>query len=967
MRFLLFTGAASLVAVAAQAQSPVRGKVLDAKDQSPLIGANIVLTHLPDSVKTGTAVGNDGSFQLDNVAPGRYLLTASFIGYADQRQAVTVPAGGQPVAIGNLALQVGGTVLKTVEVTGQVVQVQRGDTTSINAKSFKVNPDATAGDLINKMPGIQVDAQGKTQAQGEQVQQVLVDGKPFFGTDPDAVLKNLPADAIDKVEIFDQMSEQSRFSGFNDGNTQKTLNIITKPAFRNGQFGRFVGGVGPNGGDNVKGTRYRASLNLNDFHENRRVTVLAQSNNVNEQNFGTDDLLGVVGGGGRGGGGGNSGDFLVSQNGGISNTNAAGLNYSNSWNKKKTELSGSYFFNRSNNSLSSSTNRQFANATGTLYREGSLSNSINYNHRANFRFEQQIDSATSLLFRPRLSWQQNDANRSLDGVTSSQGNTLSNISTLYNSNNQGLNPGGDLLLRRRLGKRPGRTISLNINGSYTDREGSTLLRTASTTTNLNQQSQLTQNSGNIGTNLAYTEPLSQQSQLQANYSLNYAPNNSDKRTYNFEAADQRYSRLDTALSNVFNNHYLTQGGGLSYRFNNRKIQASVGVSGQVAKLRGDQTFPIDGPVSYTFWNILPQAMLMFRPDRTHNVRLFYRTNTSAPSINQLQAVVNNSNPLQLTIGNPGLRQEYQHNLVARYTASSPERSSSFFALLSGAYTQNPISTRTILASRDTTFVPDNATEAIRLPAAGQLTQSVNLQEQYSVRALANYGQPFFNKKLNANASLGGSYSQTPGLVNGGLNYARNPSLTGGVTLSSNISERLDFTLSSNSTKSFVRNTLNTRVNTNYFSQNTRLRLSWIVGPGISIQSDVSHQLYRGLSSAYNQNYALWNASIGKKLFPGQRGEIKLYAFDLLAQNRAIQRNVTAAYTEDVQTTVLQRYFMLMFTYNIRSANMTLPTNQEGQGGGERRGRGGFDGGGGGGGRPGGGGGGGGGFGGPPGG
>ncbi|RYY17342.1 MAG: TonB-dependent receptor [Cytophagaceae bacterium] len=757
MRFLLFTGAASLVAIAAQAQSPVHGKVLDAKDQSPLIGANVVLTHLPDSVKTGTAVSNDGSFQLDHVAPGRYLLTASFIGYQDQRQALTVPAGGQPVALGNLALTSGGPVaLKTVEVSGQQVSVQRGDTTSINAKSFKVNTDATAGDLINKMPGIQVDASGKTQAQGEQVQQVLVDGKPFFGTDPDAVLKNLPAEAIDRVEIFDQMSEQSRFSGFNDGNTQKTLNIITKPAFRNGQFGRFVGGVGPNGGDNVKGTRYRASLNLNDFHDNRRVTVLAQSNNVNEQNFGTDDLLGVVGnsaGGGRGGGGGggNSGDFLVNQSGGISTTHAAGLNYSNSWNKKKTELTGSYFFNRSDNALSSSTNRQFANTANTLYREGSLSNSINYNHRANFRLEQQIDSATSLLFRPRLSWQQNDANKILDGVTSSGGTVLSNINTLYNSNNRGLNPGGDLLLRRRLGRRAGRTLSLNITGSYTDRDGTTLLRTTSTATNLNQQSVLTQRSGSIGTNLAYTEPVGQHAQLQANYTLNYAPNNSDKRTYNFEAADQQYSRLDTALSNVFNNHYLTQGGGLSYRYNTRTLQASVGASGQVAQLRGDQTFPTNGPVSYTFWNILPQAMLMFRPDRQHNVRLFYRTNTSAPSINQLQAVVNNSNPLQLTIGNPGLRQEYQHNLVARYTVTSPERSGNFFALLSGSVTQDPIASRTIVASRDTTLVPVNATEAITLPAAGQLTQSVNLSNQYSVRALANYGQPFFNKKLNANA------------------------------------------------------------------------------------------------------------------------------------------------------------------------------------------------------------------------
>ncbi|RZK97303.1 MAG: TonB-dependent receptor, partial [Hymenobacter sp.] len=469
---------------------------------------------------------------------------------------------------------------------------------------------------------------------------------------------------------------------------------------------------------------------------------------------------------------------------------------SNSWNKKKTELTGSYFFNRSNNALSSSTNRQFANSANTLYRENSTSGSINYNHRANFRFEHQLDSATSLLFRPRLSWQQNNANKILQGVTSSNGTMLNNLNTLYNSDNRGINPGGDLLLRRRLGKRAGRTISLNITGSYTDRTGTSLLRTTSATTNLNQQALLNQHSGSIGTNLAYTEPVGQHAQLQANYSLSYAPNNSNKRTYNFQAADQQYSRLDTALSNVFDNHYFTQGGGLSYRYNTRTLQLSVGVSGQVAQLRGDQTFPVNGPVNYTFWNVLPQAMLMFRPDRQHNIRVFYRTNTSAPSINQLQAVVNNSNPLQLTIGNPGLRQEYQHNLVARYTASNPEKSGSFFALLSGSYTQDPISNRTIVAARDTTFVPTNASEAIRLPAAGQLTQSVNLQQEYSVRALANYGQPFFNKKLNANASLGGSYSQTPGLVNQGLNYARTPALTGGLTLSSNISERLDFTLSS---------------------------------------------------------------------------------------------------------------------------------------------------------------------------
>ncbi|QKG56205.1 TonB-dependent receptor [Hymenobacter sp. BRD128] len=952
MRLLLFASLAWLLTFSAAAQSTVRGKVLDGKDQSPLIGANAVLIHLPDSVRTGSAVGADGSFEITGVAPGRYVFLASFIGYRDQRQPLTVPAGGAPITIGTVSLATGGVALKTVVVTGQAVQaVQHGDTTSLNAKAFKVNQDATAGDLVTKMPGISVDASGKTQAQGEQVQQVLVDGKPFFGTDPDAVLKNLPAEAIDRVEIFDQQSEQSRFSGFNDGNTQKTLNIITKPQFRNGQFGRAVVGAGPGSSptSNQAG-RYRASLNLNDFHGDRRMTVLAQSNNVNEQNFGTDDLLGVIGnsapGGGRGGGGGgsgaNPGDFLVNQSGGISKTTAAGLNYSNTWNKK-TELTGSYFYNHSNNTLNSTTNRQFV--TGALYNENSLSGSANTNHRANFRLDQKIDSMTSVLFRPRLSWQQNDASKTLAGITSRENVTQSQINTLYQSNNQAINPGGDVLLRRKLGRRAGRTLSLSLNGQYTGRTGTSILNTTnigSTATNLNQKSLLTQNSGSIAGNLSYTEPVGQHAQLQANYALSYAPNNSDKRTYDFNNGDQQYSRLDTALSNVFTNYYLTQGGGLSYRYNTRKIQASIGANGQVARLQGDQTFPRPGPVDYTFYSVLPQAMLMWRPDREHNLRLFYRTNTNAPSINQLQAVVNNSNPLQLTIGNPFLHQEYAHNMVARYSATKAGKSSNFFALLAGSYTQNPISNRTIVASRDTTIVPVGTDQALRLPAGGQLTQSTNLQQQYTLRALASYGRPLTVIKSNINLSLGANYNQTPGLVNEQLNYARTPSLTGGLTLSSNVSEKLDFTLFSNSTQSYERNTLRKQLDNRYFNQLTRLRLSWIVGPGISFQTDITHTLYRGLSAAYNQDYVLWNASIGKKIFPGQRGEIKLYAFDILKQNRAIQRNVTVAYYEDVQTTVLQQYFMLMFTYNIRSANMTtLPTAPDGPGG--RRGRGGFDG------------------------
>ena len=930
---------------AARAQAPatttVSGRVTDAKDQSALIGANVLLIHLPDSAKTGTAVDANGRFQFDHVVVGRYVIDASFVGYQKRRQPLTV--AGSPVQVGALALQTGGVQLRGVVVTGQAaISVQKGDTTQYNARAFKTNPDATTGDLIEKLPGVSRGADGKVQAQGETVAQVLVDGKPFFGTDPDAVLKNLPAEMVDKVEVFDQRSEQSRFSGFDDGNTTKTINIVTKIEFRNGTFGRVVAGAGPD--------RYKASGNVNKFKGARRVSVLAQSNNVNEQNFGTEDLLGVVGnsnqggggrggqrGGGGGGNGGNAGDFLVNQTGGITTTNAAGLNYSNIWNKK-TELSGSYFFNRANNALLSATQRSYVlpAQANTTYAQGANANSLNLNNRVNLRLEQKIDSANSVLFRPRFSSQSNDASSTVDGTTQRGGAAQSKIHSAYSANNTGLNTGGDVLLRHRF-RKAGRTASLSVGGGYNQKDATTRLQTVdsgSALNNLNQASTLAQHGGTINANLALTEALSRKDQFQGSYNLSYAPNNSDKYTYNVRGDNSQV--LNEGLSNVFSNYYFTQSGGVTFRHVTPKVQVGVGVAGQYSELYSNAQYPRPGVGRYYFVNVLPNANVNVRFTRQKNLRLFYRTNTNAPSVGQLQAVVNNANPLQLSIGNPALRQEFQQSLNVRYSASNPDVSSNFFALLSGSFNSNPISSRTQVATRDTTVVPEGA-PAVRLPAGAQLTQPTNLSNEYSLRSLISYGRPLKALKTNVNLSANASYSQSPGIVNGGLNYARSPSFGAGLTLSSNISPELDFTASTTANQNYVINTLQTRLNTNYFSQVSRLRLGWIIGPGINFATDLVHQYYAGLSAGYNQPYALWNASLGKKLFPGQRGEIKVYAFDMLGQNRSIQRNVTSTYYEDVSTNILQRYFMLVFTYNIRSGNVVAPTRGEGEGRGEGRG------------------------------
>lgn len=922
---LMLTGSAHAQGVT------VTGRAIDGATRQPLIGATVQLIHLPDSARRGAAADVEGNFRFDNAAPGAYVLAISFLSYRTSRRPLTV--ADQPVVLGDVRVRSASVQLGQAEVVGRTPPViQKGDTSQYNAAAYKTNPDADARDLITKMPGVSVGTDGKVSAQGEQVQRVLVDGKQFFGNDPDAVLRNIPAEAIDKVQVFDRQSDQSQFTGFDDGNAMKTINLVTKPQFRSGQFGRIVAGGGPE--------RYKASVSLNSFEGDRRVSVVAQSNNVNEQNFSPEDLLGVIsasqssggGGGGRGGmggggnggpGGGNSsvGNFLVNQRGGISTTHAAGINYTDKLGTK-TEVQAAYFFNYTDNLARTTLARQFVlpGATGQRYDETSTKTNLNQNHRVSLRLEHKFDSVNSILWTPRATWQLNESTSDLLGRTNRPATdttaALSNaVQSNYTSKLTGINLGGELLYRHRFALR-GRSVSVSATPSYNSKTGPSTLRAGAggaevSADTLNQRANLDQSGWGISTNVVYTEPLGKKSQLQANYAFSYAPNSSDKKTYAFDPAGNQYTLLDTTLSSVFTNQYVTHGVGLGYRFNDREKQFGFGVTGQRADLSGDQTFPRATDVQRTFWNVLPnaQARLKFGQDRS--LRLNYMARTNAPSISQLQEVVNNANPLQLTTGNPNLQQEFSHNLFARYSSAKPEKGTSFFLMMGGSATQNNITSSTLVATRRDSISPT----LILLPGT-QLTRPVNLDGQYSLRSFATFGFPLKALKSTLNLNASGTYTRTPGLVNNALNYARSPMVGGGLTLSSNISERLDFALTSNTAFTSVSNTLRKTADNQYVNQTTSLRLSWIVGPGISFQTDVSHQLYSGLSAGFDQNYVLWNASVGKK-FLNNRGEAKLYVFDILKQNNAIQRTITEAYQEDQRTNILQRYAMVMLTWNIR--------------------------------------------------
>ncbi len=918
----------------------ISGKVVN-KNKAALPGANVILKYPWGEEIKATVSDAQGNFELKNVEKGGYLLEISFLGNQPLKKEVTLY--NQSIELGVLKMIEGSINLEEVKISGKIPMAQqKGDTTLFNADAFKTLPDANAQNLIEKLPGVVIEG-GKIQAQGEDVKEVLVDGRPFFGNDPTTALRNLPAEVIQKIQIFDKKSDQTQFSGFDDGETSKTINIITRSNMRNGQFGKLKAGYGTD-------DKYQSAGNTSFFDGDRRISIIGQSNNVNQQNFATEDLLGVVGSnggrrrGGRGGGGGRGGhgggrgrssggssvnDFLVPQQGGIAKTHAFGINYSDKWGEKM-DISGSYFFNFSNNNSEENSNLEYIDSreASQFYTETNHSNTRNYNHRLNFRIEYQIDSANSIIMRPRLSFQKNDGLSTTFGETTLDDLLLNQTDNQYRTNLDGVDFSNNLLFRHRFPKR-GRTVSLNIGTGYNSKDGNSFLNSDdifftdnSLSDTLDQFSNLDAKGWNVSTNISYTEPLSRSSSLLFSYRASWQDDDSDKKTFDYVQSDQAYNELNEQLTNVFSNQYFTQrvGGGYNFR-KGRNFFFLARANFQRAKLTSDETFPAPNSINRTYYNVLPFAMLRFNFSRQENLRIFYRTNTQSPSVEQLQNVVDNSNPLQLSIGNPNLNQSYTHRLFARYSKTNTEKSTVFFAFLSGSYTSDYIASSIFLAQNDNPIFND-----LSLRPGAQITQPVNVNGNWNLHSFITYGLPLKPLKTNLNLDITTDYSRLPGLIDERLNYSKNKTATVGITLASNISKKVDFLLSSRSGFNKVDNSLRPELDSKYLSQKTRARLDWILPKGIVFRTELTHQLYSGLSANFDENYFLWNVGLGKKLFKNQRGEISLSVSDLLDQNQSITRNVTEVYIEDLRTNVLRRYALLSFTYNFRNFN----TGKQGQ-------------------------------------
>lgn len=912
----------------------VRGLVKSYTDTTALPNAYIALLNPKDSsVVTGTQTNEKGFFNIQAVS-GEYLLKASFVGYKDYIKPLNVTKN---TFVGVVKLQ--DAYSKEVIVEDKIPPViQKGDTTQFNADAYKVDKNANAEDLVTKMPGITIQ-DGKVQAQGEEVRRVYVDGRPFFGDDANAVLRNVPAEMIDKVQVIDSKSDQSRVTRFDDGNNTKTINIVTKSQYRNGQFGRFVAGYGT---DN----RYKLNATWNRFKGTKRLTILAQTNNINEQNFSMEDLAGVMGGGGgnRGGGPGRfmgrgggpptgfnmprginfGGDnnFLVANSNGIIQTHAIGINFSDKINKK-LELSTSYFLNWSDIDADSKLLRQYVlpSDSGLVYIQNEEKQTRNINHRLNARVEYKLDSMNAVLLQPRISVQDNSMENMFKGNTR-QSQNLVNTTQSTNDNKNLVSNISLPVLYTHLFNHYGRTVTVNLSPTYNQTHGKNYLLSKNVfystfftvSDSLNQLANNDRQGLNFNGNVAYTEAVGKYHFLQGTYTYTHNINNVDKITNSYNYALGAYTIRDTALSNVLNNTYISHNLNGAYRFENKKFQVTTGVAYQQAFLSNKQQYPTEVKINKPFVNILPNAILEYKITDKKNYRLVYRTRTNVPEVNELQEVINNSNPTQLSTGNTKLKQDFQHNIFTRYSSSNTQTLQGFFIGGGLTFTQNYIGNSTVIAKSDTVIFND-----VLLRSGTQITQPVNFDigNYYSIRSFGNYSFPFSKIKTNLNFNYFVAFTQTPSMINYQKNLSQSMMLNGGLVLSSNISEYMDFTVSTNTSYNQVQNSLQRQLNTQYLNQNTRLKLNSTLKKTYIFQTEISHQHNSGLTQSFNQDFILWTASAGFRFLKEKSGELKLTVFDILKQNRSINRSVTDTYIEDNQTTLLQRYIMLTFTYQFR--------------------------------------------------
>ena len=892
----------------------IQGSLKDSIANRALNSATVSLVYAKDSSLVSFSRTNEaGVFNFKNVAPGNYLISVSYVGYVPKW--VPVLTGTEKTVEMGLIYMNDVNSMSTVTVTARRPPVViNGDSVEFNSENFKTAPNAVVEDLLKKMPGMEVDKSGGITVNGKKVTKVFVNGKEFFTGDPMMATKNLPADAVDKIQVYDRKSDQAMFTGIDDGSEETAINLKLKKDRNRSTFGKLNGGAGTP-------SVFDAQGNINVINNDEQFSAIGGANNTNRQNFSNRNIVNFSGGGGgrpgAGGGvtinfSGGSGETDANAQG-IADTYSIGGNYSNIFNDKKTEFNANLSVSdvtRNNNSFSKTQNLTPGNAFNRI----SNSNSIAGNKQQNFgsTIDHKVSDNFSFRFTPSLGLQQT-TNYSEDSTQTylTNGNLLNSNNTIASSTSDAVNAASTLLLRKKFAKK-GRTLSSTITQSF-NRSNSTgnqfteqLSYINNKLTNdsiLDQQNTRKGENTSYSANLIYTEPLGKKSLLEFNTYLSKSIGSSSRRIFDRNDVTDTYDLLNTRLTNEFNSEYTYSGGGMSYRSNQKKYNFATGFSLQKAVLDGEN-ISAKTKLSQSFQDILPNATFRYNFSQTKNLNIDYRTSTNQPSITQLQPVLDQSNINRQSIGNPDLKRSYVHNLNIRFFSSKILAGKSFFSTLNASTTNNSI------VNYDSV-----------LPNRTILTKPVNVNGAYRINTSLNYG--FGIKKLKSrlsfglNAGLNNNISFANGLLNTIVTKSTGPSMT----YSYIVDDVIDINLTARYSFSNTNNAVNPTLNTNFLTKVFGADMTNYLPLNIVLNQSFNYAINTGRAEGFNTAIPIWNASFSKFFMKNKRAEIKMSAFDLLNKNIGISRNVSQNQIVDRSYNVISQYFMLTFTYSLQKSGL----------------------------------------------
>ncbi|WP_295769577.1 outer membrane beta-barrel family protein [uncultured Mucilaginibacter sp.] len=926
----------------AQTVYSVKGSTADTISNVKLTNATISVLNAKDStLRAFTRAAADGSFFINKkLGKGKFILLATYPKYADYVEEFTLDSAHATHNFGRISMILKAKLLEGVIVKGTRAAIKiKGDTTEYNASSFTVQPGAKVEDLLKQLPGIQVDKDGKITAQGQSVPKVLVDGEEFFGDDPTLVTKNLRADMVDKVQLYDKSSDQAAFTGIDDGQKTKTINIKLKEDKKNGYFGKADAGIGTK-------DFYSGQLAVNKFAGKEKMSAYGTIANTGKTGLGWEDAnkFGTSNNNVEFNDGGisifsNSSDEIEGWGGqysgeGIPKARAGGLHYDNKWNSDKQTINGNYKIGSLGVVGTRNTQTQNNLPSGTVDANGDQSFvKTNSDSRFNnYIFRQKLDAAYTLKI-DSLS----NLKFTLDGTlknTETETNSLSTSTrengSLLNRNDNRLNVDGDQktfnfsALYTKKFKKAGRTLSVNISESL-DRTNNTgflfsdidIYDESGTQTSgqlTDQRKVNTIKSNMLNSNITYTEPFSKYFSLMANYGIGVSSSDADRRSLN-RASNGEYTLLDPLLSNHYQLDQLTNQTGAIFNYKKDKTTFNFGT--KVAFVKFGQENMYTGEQfdrNFTNWN--PQATYQYRFSQQKSFRFNYNGNTRQPTIDQIQPIRNNNDPLNLVVGNPGLTPSFTNRFQVSYNSYKVLSNRSVWINGSYSLTSNPIVSN-VNFDRATGISTRRYSNL-----SGETPTSFNLYAQTDMKVKFLFGM-----NVGVNVSTNGNTSFNQVTQNGieQTNRTRNNTYQVGLNLSRYVEKKFDFYANFGPSYNTSVSSLNPNTNNNGRGFNGFHYLNVYLPLKVQLGAEGEYQ-YRAATQTFNEDFSryLLTLNLTKSFFKEQNLKVRINVNDVFNQNQGFSRNASGNYITQNSYTTIKRYFLFSLIYEFNKMGGGAP-------------------------------------------